>query len=225
MTAVLPTFHDPALLERALTHRSYLNEHIELVDAQDNERLEFLGDAVLDFITGAWLFNRFPELDEGKLTTLRAALVRVTTLAEFARTLGLPELILLGKGEIDTGGRNRNNILGDAFEAVLGALYLDQGIDACRGFVLPFLESATPTILTGNADRDPKSKLQEWSQGKLGVTPRYKMVGTTGPDHAKTFLVEVWLGDNVFAHGSGTSKQLAEQVAARSALERAAAEN
>jgi ribonuclease III len=218
---MLPTFHDPVLIKRALTHRSYLNEHTDAVDEQDNERLEFLGDAVLDFITGAWLFERFPELDEGKLTTLRAALVRVTTLAEFARELGLPEQMRLGKGEVDTGGRNRANIIGDAFEAVLGALYLDQGIEACRVFVLPFLEQATPRILHGNADRDPKSKLQEWSQGALNITPKYKMQGTHGPDHAKVFTVEVWLGDSAFASGTGTSKQQAEQIAAREALVRA----
>jgi ribonuclease III len=218
---MLPPFRDPALLRRALTHRSYVNEQIEAVDEQDNERLEFLGDAVLDFITGAWLFERFPDLDEGKLTTLRAALVRVTTLADFSRELGLTETIRLGKGEIETGGRHRNNILGDAFEAVLGALYLDQGVDAARDFVIPFLEKAIPRVAHGNADRDAKSKLQEWSQGNLGLTPRYRMVGTTGPDHAKTFLVEVWLGDHAFAKGSGTNKQLAEQIAARAALDKA----
>ncbi len=218
---MLPEFRDPALLKRALTHRSYLNEHVAAPDEQDNERLEFLGDAVLDFITGAWLFNSFPDLDEGRLTTLRAALVRVSTLAEFAREMGLPELMRLGKGEIDTGGRNRANILGDAFEAVLGALFLDQGIDVCQAFVLPFLERATPAIRQDNADRDPKSKLQEWSQGQLGVTPRYKLSGTTGPDHARIFHVQVFLGDEAYASGAGTSKQMAEQIAAREALERA----
>jgi ribonuclease-3 len=218
---MFPSFRDPALLRRALTHRSYINEHVEAADEQDNERLEFLGDAVLDFITGAWLFERFPELDEGKLTTLRAALVRVTTLADFARELGLTDTIRLGKGEVETGGRHRNNILGDAFEAVLGALYLDQGVEAARAFVIPLLEKAIPRVMYGNADRDAKSKLQEWSQGKLGLTPRYRMVGATGPDHAKTFLVEVWLGDHAFAKGSGTNKQLAEQIAARAALDKA----
>jgi ribonuclease III len=220
---MLPEFNNPDLLKRALTHRSYLNEHGEAADEQDNERLEFLGDAVLDFITGAWLYDRFPDLDEGKLTTLRAALVRVTTLAEFARELGIPDALRLGKGEVDTGGRNRNNILGDTFEAVLGAMFLDQGIAACTGFVLPFLEKATPRILSANADRDPKSKLQEWSQGALNVTPRYKLVSTIGPDHAKVFTVEVWLGDELFASGAGMSKQQAEQLAAREALEKAGA--
>jgi ribonuclease-3 len=222
---MIPEFRDPLLLRRALTHRSYLNEHPEAVGEEDNERLEFLGDAVLDFIAGAWLFDHYPQLDEGKLTTLRAALVRVATLADFSRALGVQNLIRLGKGEIDTGGRNRSNILGDAFEAVLGALYLDQGIDACRSLVLPFLEEATPRILQGNNDRDPKSKLQEWSQNALNVTPRYKIVDASGPDHAKIFTVEVWLGDIAFARGAGQNRQAAEQQAAREALERAALES
>jgi ribonuclease III len=219
----LPEFRDPSLLRRALTHRSYLNENIDARAESHNERLEFLGDAVLDFIAGAWLFENFPQLDEGKLTTLRAALVRVSTLADFSREIGIPELMRMGKGEVDTGGRNRSNIIGDAFEAVLGALYLDQGIDACRAFVLPFLENATPQIVSANADRDPKSRLQEWSQSELNVTPRYKMSGTTGPDHEKTFHVEVWLGDIVAARASGPTKQQAEQQAARDALEMALA--
>jgi ribonuclease III len=215
----IPTFRDPTLLRRALTHRSYLNENIAARAESHNERLEFLGDAVLDFIAGAWLFETFPRLDEGKLTTLRAALVRVSTLAVFSREIGIPDQMRMGKGELDTGGRERNNIIGDAFEAVLGALYLDQGIDACRAFVVPFLERATPAIVSHNADRDPKSKLQEWSQGVLNVTPRYRMTGTTGPDHEKTFHVEVWLGETMVAQATGLSKQIAEQQAARDALE------
>jgi ribonuclease-3 len=177
-----------------------------------------LGDAVLDFIAGAWLFEQFPSLDEGRLTSIRAALVRVGMLAEFARQAGLPEAIKLGKGEIDTGGRNRANILGDAFEALLGALYLDQGVAAVQAYVVPFFERATPDIVQANLDRDAKSRLQEWSQGTLGVTPRYRLMGTEGPDHAKVFKVQVSLGDRVIATGSGTSKQLAEQLAAREAL-------
>jgi ribonuclease-3 len=217
----IPEFQNASLLQRALTHTSFINEHAGETNEEDNERLEFLGDAVLDFIAGAWLFDKFPDLGEGKLTTLRAALVRVETLASFARQIDLSDKLRLGKGELDTGGRNRNNILGDAFEAVIGAIYLDQGIDAARAFVLPFLEQTTPNIVEANADRDPKSKLQEWSQGTLGITPRYKLVGTEGPDHAKIFTVEVRLGEQVVAQGSGTSKQMAEQVAAREALEKA----
>lgn len=218
-TVEWPAFNDPTLLERALTHTSYVNEHPE-AQAADNERLEFLGDAVLDFIAGAWLFEQFPDYDEGRLTSIRAALVRVSTLAEFARQIGLPERLRLGKGEIDTGGRERANILGDAFEALLGALYLDQGIDAVRNFVVPFLAQATPQIIQAKLDRDAKSHLQEWSQAVLGVTPRYKLVATEGPDHARVFTVEVRLGDRVAGVGRGSSKQMAEQLAARAALER-----
>jgi ribonuclease-3 len=177
-----------------------------------------LGDAVLDFVTGAWLYENFPNLDEGRLTSVRAALVRVGKLAEFARQIGLPEAIRLGKGEIDTGGRNRANILGDAFEAIIGALYLDQGIDVARRFIEGFLEQAAPDILSDNKDRDAKSRLQEWSQAELNITPRYKLVSTEGPDHAKIFKVEVWIGSRVSATGSGTSKQIAEQLAARESL-------
>ena len=184
----------------------------------DNEKLEFLGDAVLDFVTGAWLYVNFPDLDEGRLTSVRAALVRVGKLAEFARIMGLPAALRLGKGEIDTGGRNRANILGDAFEAIIGALYLDQGIDAARIFIEGFLERAAPDIMNDNKDRDAKSRLQEWSQAELNVTPRYKLVSTDGPDHAKIFTVEVWLGSRMSASGSGTSKQTAEQLAAHESL-------
>jgi ribonuclease-3 len=203
-----------------LTHSSYANEHPEEQIA-DNERLEFLGDAVLDFVSGAWLFEQFPEYDEGRLTSIRAALVRVSTLARFARQVGLPERLRLGKGEIDTGGRDRDNILGDAFEALLGALYLDQGIEAARDFVVPLLAQATPAIIQAKLDRDAKSRLQEWSQGVLGVTPRYRLVAAEGPDHARVFTVEVQLGDLVAGIGRGSSKQIAEQLAARAALERA----
>lgn len=219
---MLPTFNDPQLLERALTHSSYANEHLnEPAPAQDNERLEFLGDAVVDFIAGAWLYENFPDLDEGRLTSMRAALVKVGALADFARQCGLSEHLRLGKGEIDTGGRNRANILGDAFEALVGALYLDQGLEAARDFLVPFMEQATPAIFQSNLDRDAKSRLQEWAQSTLGVTPRYRLISTEGPDHAKIFTVAVWLGESIIATGSGTSKQLAEQIAAREAMERA----
>lgn len=217
---MLPEFKNSDLLTRALTHSSFANEHQEEghIRLADNEKLEFLGDAVLGFVAGAWLYSRFPDFDEGRLTSLRAALVRVAMLAEFARQAGLPALLRLGKGEIDTGGRNRSNILGDAFEALIGAIYLDQGIDAARAFIEQFLERATPMILQSNQDRDAKSRLQEWSQSTLNVTPRYKLVGTQGPDHAKVFTVEVWLGSELGATGTGTSKQVAEQRAATQAL-------
>lgn len=209
---MLPEFRDQRLLTRALTHASWANEHDpELAPESagsgpgDNERLEFLGDAVLDFVAGAWLFQRFPEFEEGRLTRVRAALVRATSLARFADAAGLPGKLRLGKGEAESG-RTRTNILADAFEALLGALYLDQGTDAVRLFLEPLLEAAMPAILSENLDRDFKTRLQEWSQAYFSVTPRYKLVSTTGPDHARVFTSEVWLGDLLAATGAGQSK-------------------
>jgi ribonuclease-3 len=220
MMVELPAFNNPALLQCALTHRSYANEHPE-EQIPDNERLEFLGDAVLDFVAAAWLFEQFPGFDEGRLTSVRAALVRVSALASFARQIGLPDRLRLGKGEIDTGGRERENILGDAFEALIGALYLDQGIDAVRCLLIPLFAQVTPAILQARLDRDAKSRLQEWSQGLLGITPRYRLVAAEGPDHARVFTAEVRLGDVVAGVGRGSSKQLAEQLAAQDALSQA----
>lgn len=215
---MLPTFNNPELLQRALTHSSFANENPDNEAFADNERLEFLGDAILDFVSASWLFETYPTLDEGRLTSVRAALVRVGTLANFARQINMQDVLRLGKGEVDTGGRNRSNILGDAFEALIGALYLDQGVEAAKGFIIPFLQQASAAIVAENLDRDAKSRLQEWSQAELSVTPRYKLAGTEGPDHAKRFRVEVWLGDRVAAIGIGSSKQAAEQMAAQEAL-------
>jgi len=215
----LPTFHDPSLLERALTHRSYLNEHPELA-LDDNERLEFLGDAVLDFVTGAWLYNRFPEMQEGRLTSLRAALVKTETLAKFALRIGLNEQLRLGKGEAETGGRGRTSMLANAFEAILGALYLDQGLDAVRDFLGELLPDETERVVIAEGDRDAKSILQEWSQAERGITPRYRTVDEQGPDHSKTFTVEVFIGAEGVGRGDGPSKQTAAQAAASDALRR-----
>ena len=215
----LPAFRDPSLLERALTHRSYLNEYPGLA-LEDNERLEFLGDAVLDFVTGAWLYNRFPELPEGRLTSLRAALVKTDALAELALRIGLNEHLRLGKGESDSGGRGRTSLLADAFEAVLGALYLDQGLDAVKDYVEGLLPEEVDRILAEQGDRDAKSILQEWSQAEYGITPRYRTVSEAGPDHAKSFTVEARIGDKVVGRGEGLSKQAAAQAAASDALKR-----
>ncbi|HEY3288514.1 MAG TPA: ribonuclease III [Anaerolineae bacterium] len=217
---MLPEFRDQELLKRALTHSSYANEHLSDagVPIEDNERLEFLGDAILDFIAARWLFNKFPDMDEGRLTSLRAAMVRASTLASFAEDIHLSEALRLGKGEAESGGRHRANILGDAFEALMAALYLDQGFDAVSAYFEHMIEAIVTTVLSENLDRDPKSQLQEWSQATLAITPRYRVVSAEGPDHAKTFTVEVWLGERIAATGSGSSKQLAEQNAARTAL-------
>ncbi len=209
-------FSDPLLLTRALTHRSYLNEHPESLE--DNERLEFLGDAVLDFLVGAWLYNRFPEMPEGNLTRLRSALVRTENLAQFAVSIDLGEAMLLGHGERQGGGGDRPALLCATFEALIGAIYIDQGIDAVKEFIEPMLEFAAQNILQANKDKDPKSTLQEWAQSQGMGTPYYKTVSSFGPDHAKSFIVEVHIGNLVYGSGNGHSKQAAAKIAAEQAL-------
>jgi ribonuclease III len=209
-------FSDYRLMTRALTHRSYLNEHPEALE--DNERLEFLGDAVLDFLVGAWLYNRFPEMAEGSLTRLRAALVGNDQLARFSKVLGLGRVMLLGKGEDESGGRDRTALLGATFEALVGALYLDQGIPAVSKFAEPLLEAATEEILDGRNDLDPKSLLQEWAQSQGHGTPYYQTISASGPDHAKIYEVEVILQGKVYGRGSGHSKQAAAKAAARGVI-------
>ena len=219
MPLTIPAFCDPSLIARALTHRSYLNEHPQ-VALEDNERLEFLGDAVLDFVVGAWLYNRFPELPEGRLTSLRAALVKTDTLAGFAVQIGLPDQLRLGKGETDSGGRARQSLLCNAFEAMIGALYLDQGLDIVCEFLSNLLPDEVDRVMADERDRDAKSILQEWSQAKFGRTPRYRTVHSEGPDHARQFTIEVSIGDQVVGKGIGPSKQIAAQAAASDALAR-----
>jgi ribonuclease-3 len=211
-------FHDQDLLLRALTHPSYVNEHPE-DEAGDNQRLEFLGDAVLDFLAGAWVYCNYPDFDEGRMTRLRASLVRTETLAQFARQVGIGEVLRLGRGEEEAGGRERDPNLCDAFEAVTGALYLDGGLAAIEAFVEPLIGPVADATLAAEADLDAKSRLQEWSQAELGITPRYRIVAEKGPDHAKTFVAEVVLGKQVAGRGSGRSKQSAEQSAAQLAWE------
>ncbi|TAK13635.1 MAG: ribonuclease III [Anaerolineae bacterium] len=209
---------DRLLFARALTHRSYLNENPEALE--DNERLEFLGDAVLDFVVGAWLYNRFPEMSEGDMTRLRAALVRTEALAEFAREVDIGRALRLGRGEEDGGGRVRLAMLCAAFEAVVGALYLDSGVYAVEAFMAPLLEHTTDHILINHHDRDPKSLLQEWAQANGHRPPLYRIVAEAGPDHEKTFDVEVVVGGEVLGQGQGSSKQAASKVAAQMALEK-----
>ncbi len=212
------TFRDKSLLTRALTHRSYLNENPDL-PYLDNERLEFLGDAILDFVAAEFLYQRYPEMSEGDLTSLRAALVRGESLARFATDLGLPPYLLLSRGEDAAGGRARAPLLAGAFEALIGALYLDQSFAPARDLIVRFLAPAAEEIHHQRLDRDAKSMLQELSQGHLQVTPLYRLVETRGPDHAKEFTIEVVLKDQVYGRGAGRSKQIAEQEAARVALE------
>ena len=214
---MLPSFQDSSLLLRALTHRSYINEHQE--ELEDNERLEFLGDAALDFITGSFLYHRYPEMQEGRLTRLRAALVCTEQLAAFAEQLNIGPLIRLGKGE--EGGRQRPTLLCATFEAVIGAYFLDAGIEAVRAYVEPLFQPAAEQILRTEKDTDAKSLLQEWAQAQRGQTPRYNTLSAPGPDHEKTFTVEVRIGEEVFGVGTGSNKQAAAQAAAQAGLKKA----
>jgi ribonuclease-3 len=210
-------FSDLRLLTRALTHRSYVNEHQDV--PADNERLEFLGDAVLDFLVGAWAYNRYPEMPEGELTRMRSALVRTEALAEFARNLELGNAMRLGRGELHGGGRDRDALLCATFEAIVGALYQAQGLDAARNFVMPLIEPAAERIFAQMHTIDPKSHLQEWAQSQKLGTPRYLTRDSTGPDHARTFEVDVYVGSKLMGSGTGPSKHAAQQAAAQNAIQ------
>jgi len=216
-------FQDKTLLQRALTHRSYVNENPDYI-LEDNERLEFLGDATLDFITAEYLYHRFPEIDEGQLTSLRSALVRTEKLANFSALINLGEYLYLGKGEEESGGRKRLPILCGAFEALMGALYLDQGLQAVSHFFIPLIRPEIENILTTKSDKDAKSLFQELAQSWAKVTPTYYSLAEAGPDHAKEFTVGAYLGDVCYGQGSGPNKQQAAQAAARAALENLQAE-
>lgn len=208
------SFSNFSLLTKALTHRSYSNEHQD--GSMDNERLEYLGDAVIDFIVAEWAYRRFPELPEGDLTKIRAHLVRNENLAKFAQQIDLGAALRLGRGEQTTGGHQRESVLGSAFEALLGAIYLDSNFDKVKNFVLPFIDPSKETIL--DEINDPKSQLQEKVQAyKMGPI-LYRVVNSNGPDHAKTYDMEVEINGEVKGRGSGSSKSNAEREAARDAL-------
>ncbi len=215
------TFKDYSLLSRALTHRSFLNENPDKA-LEDNERLEFLGDAVLDFVVGAYLYHHYPEMHEGELTSLRAALVRARTLAEFARDLNLGQNLRLGYGEAENGGRERTPILCATFEAVIGAMYLDQGLATVQTLVEQFITPALVDIIEQAKHKDAKSEFQVWAQAQFNITPNYRVVNSSGPDHAKVFVVQVLLKDEVWGQGEGRSKQKGAQAAASVALQKAA---
>ncbi|MGH2583183.1 MAG: ribonuclease III [Anaerolineales bacterium] len=207
---------DPHIITRALTHRSYVNEHPEALE--DNERLEFLGDAVLDFVVGAWLYNHFPEMSEGEMTRLRAALVSTERLGEFGAKIQIGKALRMGHGEEESGGRKRKAMLCNAFEALVGALYLDSGVAAVEKFVNPLLTQAVIDIRKGQTERDPKSMLQEWVQARGQGSPNYRIVAESGPDHNKYFVVEVIVNGRTLGRGEGPSKQAASKVAARETL-------
>ena len=211
-------FRNPALLQEALNHSSYANEH-RAAHLHSNERLEFLGDSVLGFVTAEFLFQRHPEAPEGDLTRIRAALVCEQSLYEVAQRLGLGQYLKLGRGEEAGGGRERTSILADAVEAVFAAVYLDGGMDAARDLIHRCLLDAQRESVVEERRRDYKTALQELVQRQADQVLTYRMAGEQGPDHAKTFLAEVLLNGAVIGAGDGHSKKEAEQAAAKAALE------
>ena len=211
-------FQQPQLLLEALTHRSYAYETPNQGQVP-NERLEFLGDAILAFLSADYLFRSYPLLSEGELTDARAALVKTPTLAAFARRLHLGEYLRMGRGEHRSGGRNRDPLLAAAFEALLGAISLDRGLDAVRQVLLPLLEEEAQRVISAGRLKDDKSLLQELAQAHLGITPSYRVVAEEGPAHHRRYTIEVLFGSNVAGQGQGRNKQDAEQKAARLALE------
>jgi ribonuclease-3 len=208
-------FQNQALLRLSLTHRSYIYETAG-AGLSSNERIEFLGDSVLAFISADFLYRTFPALSEGELSDVRAALVKMGTLATFARDIQLGSFLLLGKGEQSSGGSQR--ILASAFEALLGAIYLDQGMEVVKRFLVPRLEPIAHDIVKKRLFKDNKSLFQELAQAHDGITPSYRLVSQEGPSHDREFTVEVVLGEQVVGRGQGRNKQAAEQEAAYVAL-------
>ena len=209
-------FNDISLLDRALTHRSYLNENRD-VD-KNNERSEFLGDAVLELIISQYLYRNYPDRPEGDLTSFRSALVRTESLAEASRELNYGKYLRMAKGEEESGGRDKDYILANTFEAVLGAIYIDQGYDKCKELVDKILISKIDHIVENRLDIDSKTKIQEVAQSKFRLTPTYEVKEENGPDHNKEFVVAVKLGKKIIGTGKGASKQKAEEAAAQKGL-------
>jgi ribonuclease-3 len=212
-------FKDISLLEQALVHSSYINENPGYINGH-NERLEFLGDAVLDWIVSERIYHEFPDFDEGNMTKLRASLVRRETLARIARTIRLGDYLYMGKGEVTSGGRSKITNLAGALEAVIAAVYRDRGEDVTRKFVLRLLEDEWARAVDKGFEDDYKSMLQVVTQSKFQVIPLYRIVSQTGPDHDKEFTVEVSAKNMVLGIGVGKSKKMAETKAARAALQR-----
>jgi ribonuclease-3 len=210
-------FHDRGLLFQALVHRSAINERIDL-QLSSNERLEFLGDAVLGAVVAERLYSAYPTVSEGVLTVTRAALVRASSLAAWARTLELGQFILLGRGEEVGGGRDRDTLLASTFEAVVGAIYLDRGLKRAASFLDRFIAPYLRLPLEERPLLDAKSRLQQRSQAERDAVPRYHVIDISGPQHGPTFTVEVSIGGRAVARGTGRSKQAAEQAAAEAAL-------
>lgn len=212
------TFSDTDLLRSAITHRSYLNEHREAT-WDHNERLEFLGDAVLELVVTNYLFKKYPEKPEGELTAIRAALVNTSSLSTASESLGINQYLLMSKGESKDQGRARQYILANVFEAFIGAIYLSQGYDAAEAFIAGQLFKHTDTIVKKRLWQDAKSRFQELSQEHASITPTYETVSQEGPDHDRVFTVGVFLRHEKVAEGQGRSKQEAEQQAAERAID------
>jgi ribonuclease III len=211
-------FKDTTLLKNALIHRSYLNENRKK-NLENNERLEFLGDAVLELIISAELYIKFPKKTEGELTSIRSAIVRTESLAQESRRLEIGEHILMSKGEKDSGGQDKDFILANTYEALLGAIYLDLGFEKCKEFVKKTALKKLPRVINEELFIDPKTKIQELIQAKYKVTPTYKVIEEVGPDHDKSFTVALKIGNKVMAKGSGLSKQKAEEDAAQKSID------
>lgn len=216
--AIKIKFRNQDLLQQALVHRSYLNEN-EDFPLDHNERLEFLGDAVLELIVTEYLYRNYPN-PEGELTNWRAALVNAKMLAKLAESLGMNDYLLLSHGEAKDVGRARQYILADAFEALIGAIYLDQGHQKASEFVQRVILEELPVIIKQKLYQDPKSQFQEKAQDRAGITPSYEVVKEWGPDHAKNFIVGVYLEQELVAKGQGVSKQEAQEKAAAAALKK-----
>ncbi|WP_013320483.1 ribonuclease III [Gloeothece verrucosa] len=221
----LPTFKNQQLWLCALTHRSYINEHSGI--NEHNERLEFLGDAILAFVAGEFLYQRYPHLSEAQLTRLRAKLVDETQLARFAVQLGIGELMRLGKGAIKDGGRENPALLSDTFEAIIGAYYLDAGVDAVRNFVHPLFQSVADILMVSQSEvattknlLDAKNRFQQWALAEFSQNPEYIIIEESGPDHAKEFTAQVKVQGIVYGVGRGRRKQEATKAAAEEALKK-----
>jgi ribonuclease-3 len=212
-------FNDLGLLRKALTHKSYANENQNL-NLKDNERLEFLGDSVLDIVISEYMFNRYPDYPEGELAKMRAVVVSAPILANKSRKLDLGKYLLLGKGEEMTGGRSRSSILADAFEGLVGSIYLDRDLKVARRFILDLMKSDIDSVEAGEHIKDYKTILQEKIQQASNSRPEYAVIEEEGPDHSKLFTVQVRYDAKPLGQGTGSSKKEAQQEAAKSALEK-----
>jgi ribonuclease III len=210
-------FKDENLINRAFTHKSFINEY-KGDDLKDNERLEFLGDAVLELATTIHLFDKYPEKDEGRMTAFRSALVKGKHLAEVGKNLDLGSYLYLSNGEERSGGREKNYILANVVEAFIGAIYVEHGFDIAEKFISEFILNNLENIIKDGLHLDAKSKFQEIAQEKEGVTPNYELISDEGPDHDKTFIMGVFINEEKIAEGTGSSKQKAEENAAENAL-------